>query len=89
MEFSVQDIQALGEAHRKMDSGEMPYVRLDGQRCIMSEKCMVHFGLKTGQTIDHAIMMATLYFERDLCIKEIEKKEIAEAKPEDFIKENA
>jgi len=89
MEFSVQDIQALAEAHRKMDSGEMPYVFLDGQRWAVHKEAMSHFKLKHGQTIDHFISMAILKYTIDFLQTKIAKKEIAEAKPEDFIKENA
>jgi hypothetical protein len=57
-EFLIEDIKALAEIERQMDSGEVPFVMYGSGRCAVSRECMDALGLKQGQTINGVIFLA-------------------------------
>ncbi len=59
--FTVEDIRLLAEMERTMDSGEQPHVfDKDRHRWAVSTEIMEELGLKSGQTVNGAIIMAIL-----------------------------
>lgn len=73
-QLSAEEIRMPAEAERKMDSGVIPYVLLDGGRVMVSAEGMRHFGLEQGQTITQTIFLAILEFNIAHCEAMIEAK---------------
>jgi hypothetical protein len=55
MMFTKDQIKDLAEVDRMMDSGDMPFVWLDGERVACSRECMTELGMAPGQTISRLI----------------------------------
>lgn len=55
MKLTVEQIIALGELDRKMDSGEQPFVIVDGQRLAIPPEIMTVLQLVSGQTASDAL----------------------------------
>ena len=45
----------LAAAERQMDAGEVPWVRVEGGRCIVSERVMALLNLRSGQSVSGAL----------------------------------
>ena len=60
MELSNEDIRALADLERMMDSGEVPFVILNGERVATNELIMSELGLEQGQTINREIFKAMM-----------------------------
>lgn len=65
MNLTAEEICMLAELERKMDSGEAPYVIVEGcsQRSALTQGDMSLFGLQTGQTVSNALWVAILKFK--------------------------
>ena len=72
--FSDEEIKILVDSERKMDSGELGFVLLDGSRVIVLPDAMKHFELTQGQTINGAIMIALIEFNLASCREKIAKQ---------------
>jgi tyrosine-protein phosphatase YwqE len=62
MKLSDEEIRSLAKVERMMDAGNVPFVKLDGQRIMMTPEAMEHFELRSGQTITDVIFLAVLEF---------------------------
>lgn len=60
MELTNEEIKLLAEGERKMDAGEIAFVRLAGNRASVSPDVMQELGLQQGQTINNTIFLAIL-----------------------------
>ncbi len=91
-DLSIEELKMLADCERGMDSGIIPYVVLNGDRCAIDHEILSHFGLINHQTIDSVIFIAIQKFNIGRLKKEImdkESKRIETAKPEDFNDEHS
>lgn len=59
--LSPENLKALAELDRKMDSGHQPFVRDDkGNRWAFPQEVLDVFGCISGQTASHAVMTGLL-----------------------------
>ncbi len=71
MQFTIEEIAMLADQERKMDSGEVSFVMLEGGVTPVTEAAMKEFGLVSGQTINHAIFISLLEFNLAECEAQI------------------
>ena len=61
--FTLEGVKLRAECERKMDSGEIPFVMLDGHRVPTSKECIEELGLVAGQTINDALYIAMMRWD--------------------------
>jgi len=54
--LTVDQIKALAQLERDMDSGKTPYAVFEGERIALNEEVMEHLGLETKQNINRTIL---------------------------------
>jgi hypothetical protein len=72
LELTTEDIRALADIERKMDSGEVAFVVFQGERLSVIPEVADELGLKQGQTISLAIFIAMTHANIRHCQREIE-----------------
>ena len=72
-EFSIDELQKLAKLHRQMDSGEITFVILNGNRVAVQSDAMKHFEFVSGQTIDAALFEALLLYNIEQCQKKMDE----------------
>ena len=60
MTLTIEEIRMLADLERRMDSGEQPYVIIEGHRAAVTPLVMDEFGLESGQTVSKPIFLAML-----------------------------
>lgn len=78
--LSVRDIRLLAELDRKMDSGEQPYVLIDGLRHAFSAEILAHFGIESGQTLSRSLLKPLVQAVILNLRKQMETEEASDAK---------
>lgn len=67
----------LANLDRQIDSGEVPFVMLDGTRVAVTPRAMKHFALAPSQTIDDEQFAALLRFNIDDTLRQIAERDEA------------
>lgn len=76
-EFTLEELRIIADVEHKMDTGEIKFVVLDGQRMCIDDDTLTHFGLVAGQTVSWPLMTAIIKHK----IAECERRIAEEAAP--------
>lgn len=69
--FTVEELRVLNEVERRMDRGEIPWVRLDGASQSVSPEIMKALGLEVGQRITWFMFGEILRLSMEHCQEQI------------------
>lgn len=71
--LGIEEFRLLAECERKMDAGEIPYVRLSGQghRIAMDSQAMGDLGLTQGLTVTATMFSVILKYLLERCSAQI------------------
>jgi hypothetical protein len=77
--LTKEQIKMLAEGERMMDRGEVPFVRLGGERIMCDLACMAELCIEQGQTITGAVFTEILKWKIADCEAKITEQKLREA----------